>query len=322
MKHCLVTGVSGFIGHHLANRLAAINDCIVTGTDIVKPIHPLNPKIPFLKYDLRDSEQTLELFEWGPFDEVYHLAANMGGMGHIETSPCEIMYDSTLINVNVLDAAAAKRVWKFFFSSSACVYRNMAHYENLSEGDAYPAQCPNEYGWQKLFTERMILAYAQKYGFQPRIARFGNTFGPQGTWDGGREKAPAAMCRKVAMLPSEGGEIEVWGDGSALRSYQYIDDLLNGIQALMESDLSTPVNLGTEEYVTVDQLANMVARVANKPITIKHVLGHVGVASRQCKIDLAQTAIGWKPTISTEEGLRKTYPWISEQVEKQKHQKT
>ena len=316
MKRCLVTGISGFIGHHLANRLASEVDEVV-GVDINRPIYNLNGAVKFWKADLCDRDKAIALFQdFGPFDEVYHLAAAMGGMGYIETSACEIMHDSTLINVNVLDAAAKSGVKKFFFSSSACVYRNMDSVENLSEDDAYPAQCPNEYGWQKLFTERMILAYAQKYGFQPRIARFGNTFGPQGTWDGGREKAPAAMCRKIAMLPPEGGEIEVWGDGTALRSYQYIDDLLDGIQALMESDLATPVNLGTEEYITVDELAYMVARVANKRITIKHVPGCVGVASRQCKIDLARTAIGWKPTFLTAEGLRITYPWISEQVEK------
>jgi nucleoside-diphosphate-sugar epimerase len=223
------------------------------------------------------------------------------------------MHNNTLINGNMIHAAASLGVPRYFFSSSACVYRDMAPDEaELTEEEAYPAQPDNEYGWEKLYAERVALAYARRYGLAVRIARFQNCYGPDGTWTGGREKAPAAICRKVAEV-DDGDTIEVWGDGSAIRSYTYVDDMVDGIYRLMRSDLEVPVNIGSPEYVTVAQLVDVVARVAGKGITVRHVPGPVGVRSRNFS-NARVYSLGWRARFSLEAGIGRTYPWIAEQV--------
>jgi nucleoside-diphosphate-sugar epimerase len=247
------------------------------------------------------------------FDDVYQLAADMGGMGFIERAECEIMRNSALINIHMIHSSVSKGVKRYFFSSSACVYRDMKPDEpELSEEEAYPAQPDNEYGWEKLYAERMAIAYGKKYKMPVRIARFQNTYGPEGTWRGGREKAPAAMCRKIAEA-EDGGTIEIWGDGSAMRAYTYIDDLLEGILMLMDSDLENGINIGRQEYVSVNNLVETVAEVAGKRVHIEHVAGPVGVQARNFRIDKI-TELGWKSMFSLKEGISQTYPWVLAQV--------
>jgi nucleoside-diphosphate-sugar epimerase len=249
-----------------------------------------------------------------PVDEVYQLAADMGGMGYIESAECEIMRNSALINIHVPDASAKAGVGRYFYSSSVCVYRDMVPGEpELTEDDAYPAHPDNEYGWEKLYAERVAATYGRRYGMQVRIARFQNCFGAYGTWRGGREKAPAAICRKVAEVP-DGGTIEVWGDGTAVRSYGHVDDFVDGVYRLMHSELEGPVNIGNPEYVTVRELVEAVARVAGKGINANYVPGPVGVQSRNFS-NARIYSTGWRPRVSLEEGLRRTYPWIEAQVQ-------
>jgi len=249
----------------------------------------------------------------GKFDEVYQLAADMGGMGFIHSAECEIMHNSVLINVHMTNQAALSGIPRYFFSSSACVYRDMQIGEpELPESAAIPAQPDNEYGWEKFYSERMAMAYGRRYGMTVRIARFQNCYGAEGTWDGGREKAPAAMCRKIAEAVN-GGTIEVWGDGTAVRSYTHVDDMVDGIYRLMHSDLEGAVNIGDPEYVTVNELVAIVAKVAKKTINIKHVTGPVGVKSRNFSNDRIYS-IGWKAKVSLAEGIARTYPWILKQV--------
>jgi len=313
VKRALVCGAGGFIGGHLVERLKR-DGYWVCGMDIKEPEFRESAADEFILEDLRHRGALwmLDLFLDG-FDEVYQLAADMGGMGYISTAECEIMRNNALINSNVLDSAVGAGVKRYFFSSSVCVYRDMAVGEPpLSEDDAYPAMPHNEYGWEKLYAERMATAYGRRYGMAVRIARFQNTYGPYGTWTGGREKAPAAMCRKVAEAP-DGGDVEVWGDGSAVRNYTYVDDLVDGIVRLMRSDLEGPVNIGSQEYVTVDELVGTVARVAGKNVRIKHVDGPVGVQSRNFATERIES-IGWRPRVSLEEGIAMTYPWIEEQA--------
>lgn len=313
MRRALVCGAGGFVGGQLVERLKA-DGYWVRGVDIKFPEFRETAANQFRLLDLRDYEHAMEAV-W-EVDEVYQLAADMGGMGFISSAECKIMRNNALINANVLDAAAHEgRVAQYFFSSSVCVYRDMEPGEPpMAEDGAYPAMPDNEYGWEKLYAERMALAYERRYPIKVRIARFQNTYGPYGTWDGGREKAPAAMCRKVAQA-EDGGEVEVWGDGTAIRNYTYVDDLVDGIVRLMRSDLEGPVNIGSQEYVTVDELVGVVARVAGKDVRIQHVDGPVGVQSRNFSSERIRE-IGWEPQWTLERGIGATYPWIAEQVAK------
>ncbi len=312
MKGAVVCGAGGFIGGHLVTRLKA-EGWWVRGVDLHYPEFKGSDADDFLLTDLRDGRLDWPAIIPAGFDAVFQLAADMGGMGYISTAECEIMRNNALINSNVLHAAAEAGVRRYFFSSSVCVYRDMALGEPaLDEDGAYPAQPGNEYGWEKLYAERMALAYGRHYPMAVRIARFQNCYGPYGTYDGGREKAPAALCRKVAQA-EDGGEIEVWGDGSAVRNYTYVDDLVDGILRLMESDLEGPCNIGSDEYVTVDELAETVARVAGKRISIRHVDGPVGVRSRNFSSDRIK-GLGWQARVSLEEGIALTYPWIARQI--------
>lgn len=314
MKKALVCGAGGFIGGHLVKKLRR-EGYWVRGVDI-KP-HEWSPNAAdeFLLLDLREEEncvRALTLPE-GVFDEVYQLAADMGGMGFIHSAECEIMHNSALINIHMIHNATRLGVPRYFFSSSVCVYRDMKPGEpEMREEEAIPAHPDNEYGWEKLYAERMAMAYARNRGIKVRIARFQNCYGPEGTWQGGREKAPAAICRKVAEV-DEGGTIEVWGDGSAIRSYTYIDDMIDGIYLLMQSELEGPVNIGCPQYVTVDELVQTVQEVAGKKVNIKHVPGPVGVQSRNFSNERIYS-LGWRSRFLLKDGIARTYPWIAEQV--------
>ncbi len=316
MKKAVVCGAGGFIGSHLVKRLKS-EGYWVRGVDIKEPEFAETAADDFQVLDLREKnncDAAVSLPDGAPA-EVYQLAADMGGMGFIHSAECEIMRNSALININMTDSSAAAGVKRYFFSSSVCVYRDMKHDEpEMPETGAYPAMPDNEYGWEKLYAERMALAYGRKCGIAVRIARFQNCYGPEGTWIGGREKAPAAISRKVAMA-DDGGAVEVWGDGSAVRSYTYIDDMLDGIYMLMQSDITEPANIGCPEYVTVDDLVKTVADVAGKKIDILHVDGPVGVQSRNFSNELIYS-IGWKSNFSLKDGIARTYPWVAEQVRK------
>ena len=304
-------GAGGFIGSHLVRTLRA-KGWWVRGVDVVPPSYSATAADEFLLLDLRDPAAAATALEGG-CDVVFQLAADMGGMGFISDAECEVLHNNALININVVHAAAAAGVARYFFSSSVCIYRNMEPGEpELDELDAYPAMPDNEYGWEKLYAERVALAYARRFGLGVRIARFENCYGPEGTWSGGREKAPAALCRKIAES-EDGGRIEVWGDGSAVRSYVYVDDLVDAVLRLVESDVEHPVNSGTAEHVDVDALVEMIAAVAGKRIDVVHVPGPVGVQSRNFS-HAAIESLGWRSRSSLRDGLRATYPWIAEQV--------
>ena len=315
MKRALVTGAGGFIAHHLVKRLKK-EGFWVRGTDIKKPEYSPSAADEFLVLDLRDMEQCRKAFTYSNgFDEVYNLAADMGGMGFIHSAECDIMRNNALINSNMIAGTAEKKVARYFFSSSACVYRDMKPGDSeLKQEDAYPALPDNEYGWEKLYAERMALAYGRKYGIAIRIARFQNCYGPEGTWRGGREKAPAAICRKVAEA-KDGGTIEVWGDGTAVRSYTYVDDMVDGVYRLMHSNLEGPVNIGNPEYLTVDELVDIVTQVSGKKIQRKHVKGPVGVLSRNFSNEKIEST-GWRARYKLIDGIKQTYPWVAEQVKK------
>jgi nucleoside-diphosphate-sugar epimerase len=267
--------------------------------------------------DLREKqhcEKALSL-ENGNFDEVYQLAADMGGMGFIQSAECDIMHNSALINIYMTHAAAERCIKRYLFTSSVCIYRDMMPGEpEMKEEEAVPANPDNEYGWEKLYAERLAQTFGRNYDMVIRIARLQNCYGPEGTWTGGREKAPAAICRKVAEA-RDGGTVEVWGDGTAIRSYTYVDDMVDGIYKLMQSELKGPVNIGSPQYVTVDELARTVADVAGKNVYIRHVEGPVGVHSRNFSNETIYS-IGWKPRVYLREGIELTYPWIEEQVKK------
>ncbi len=315
MTTALVCGAGGFIGGHLVKKLKR-EGYWVRGVDL-KP-HEFAPSQAdeFLLLDLRDPQncrQALTLQNGGTFDEVYQLAADMGGMGFISVAECEVLHNNALINLHMAHTAAEMGVPRYFFSSSVCVYRDMQPDEPpLAEEDAIPANPDNEYGWEKLYAERVTMAYGRRYGMTVRIARFENCYGPEGAWTGGREKAPAAICRKVAEV-EDGGAIPVWGDGTAMRVFTYVDDLVDGIYRLMHSDLEGPVNLGGEERVTVAELVQTVIEVSGKRIKVQYVPGPVGVQARNFSKARIQS-LGWEPKVSLREGIARTYRWIEAQV--------
>ncbi|MEI7728361.1 MAG: NAD-dependent epimerase/dehydratase family protein [Verrucomicrobiota bacterium] len=314
MKTAVVCGAGGFIASHLVKRLKR-EGYWVRGVDIKSPEFSPSAADEFRVLDLRDEKSCQEALSipQGTPDEVYQLAADMGGMGFIHSAECEIMHNSVLINVHMTHHAALRGVKRYFFSSSVCVYRDMKPGEpEMTEAEAIPAHPDNEYGWEKLYSERMAMAYGRRHGMKVRIARFQNCYGPEGTWRGGREKAPAAICRKVAGVP-DGGTVEIWGDGSAVRSYTYVDDMVDGIYRLMQSDLEGAVNIGCPQYVTVRELVEAVAQVSGKQITIKSVPGPVGVQSRNFS-NARIYSIGWKSQFDLLAGIRQTYPWITQQV--------
>jgi GDP-D-mannose 3', 5'-epimerase len=315
----LVTGAGGFIGHHLVTYLKH-QGCWVRGVDVRAPEHASSDADDFQILDLRDP-MVAHAATRG-VDHVYALAADMGGMGYISAHHARILHDNALINLNTIEAARASGVSRYFFASSACVYPEYrqldAHVPPLEEDDAYPAQPQDAYGWEKLLAERLCLHYRDDYGLETRIARFHNIFGPLGTWSGGREKAPAALCRKVAEAKLTGAsEIEIWGDGEQTRSFCYIDDCLEGLTQLMASPCGEPLNIGQERLVTINELADMVCACANVQLRRRHVPGPQGVRGRTSDNTRVRRMLGWEPRISLEEGLRRTYQWIEEQVRRQ-----
>ncbi len=319
MKKAVVCGAGGFIGSHLVKRLKR-EGYWVRAVDIKPTEFAPTAADDFQLLDLRQEAncKTALTLPSGPPDEVYQLAADMGGMGFIHSAECEIMHNSVLINVHMTHQAAALGVKRYFYSSSVCVYRDMKPGEpEMQESEAVPANPDNEYGWEKLYSERIAMAYERRYGMQVRIARFQNCYGPEGTWRGGREKAPAAMCRKVACVPN-GGTIEIWGDGSAVRSYTYVDDMVDGIYRLMHSELKGAVNIGCPQYVTVKELVEAVASVAGKTIQIKSIPGPVGVQSRNFSNDRIYS-IGWRSQFDLKKGIELTYPWVAAQVQAEGH---
>jgi len=373
MKKALVCGAGGFIGGHLVRKLKQ-EGYWVRGVDIKHHEFAPSQADEFLLLDLRKPEDCITaLTNPSPlkgegkgegdnsetFDEVYQLAADMGGMGFIHSAECEIMHNNILINIHMIHNAAEMKIPRYFFSSSVCIYRDMKPGEpELTEKEAYPAFPDNEYGWEKLYSERVAMAYGRRYGINPvrelrpltgmrdggikppsalfgnnhrlksmvfsnginvRIARFQNCYGPEGTWTGGREKAPAALCRKIAEV-KDGDTIEVWGNGSAIRSYIYVNDLIEGIRILMQSELKDPANIGNPEYVSVKELVDTITKVAGKKVKIKWVEGPVGVQSRNFS-NKRIYSLGWKPKFSLKDGIALTYPWIEEQVRKTKSNK-
>ena len=315
MKTAVVCGAGGFIGSHLVKRLKR-EGYWVRGVDIKPTDFSPSAADEFLLLDLREEAACQAAVRIGnqPADEVYQLAADMGGMGFIHSAECEIMRNSALINIHMTHCAAIARVPRYFFSSSVCVYRDMKFGEpEMTEAEAIPANPDNEYGWEKLYSERVAQANGRRFGMAVRIARFQNCYGPEGTWTGGREKAPAAICRKVAQAP-DGGVVEIWGDGTAVRSYTYVDDMVDGIFRLMHSDLEGAANIGCPQYVTVRELAELAAQIAGKHIQLKSVPGPVGVQSRNFSNERIYTT-GWKSQFDLKAGLSLTYPWIKQQVD-------
>jgi len=316
VRKVLVCGAGGFIGSHLVKRLKKEGHW-VRGVDIKYPEFSKTQADEFLILDLREKKNTDKALKLdkGTFDDVYQLAADMGGMGFISSAECEIMRNNALINLNMVHSAATSAVKRYFFSSSVCVYRDMKIGEpELTEQQAYPALPDNEYGWEKLYAERLATAYGKKYGFKVRIARFQNCYGPEGTWQGGREKAPAALCRKVAKAKN-GEPVEIWGNGTAVRSYIYIDDLVEGIRHLVESNLDEPVNIGSPKYFSVKELVGAIGEISGKKIRITCVKGPVGVQSRNFSNKKIYST-GWRAKFSLKDGLKQTYFWIEKQANK------
>lgn len=322
MKTALVCGAGGFIGGHLVKKLKS-EGYWVRGVDLKAPEFGQSAADDFMIRDLRDPRNCEEIVD-RVFDEIYQLAADMGGAGFVFTGEhdAEIMHNSATINLNMLEVVKNVGVGKIFYSSSACMY---PEYNQLdpskpvtAEDSAYPAAPDSEYGWEKLFSERLYFAYARNYGIDVRVARFHNIFGEEGTWDGGREKAPAAMCRKVAQA-RDGGSIEIWGDGTQTRSFLHVRECLEAMRRLMDSDFHGPVNIGSEEMVSINELAEMVMKIAGKHVSLQHISGPIGVKGRNSDNTLIREKLGWAPSMPLEEGLRISYPWISEQV--RKHEK-
>ncbi len=321
VKSALICGAGGFIGAHLVRRLKK-EGYWVRGVDLKYPEYSKTAADEFIIGDLRSQavcESVLDM----PFDEVYQLAAEMGGAGYIFTgeNDADIMRNSAAINLNVLDRCRLVNAKKIFYSSSACVYSKHNQQDpdnpNCREESAYPAMPDSEYGWEKLFSERLYMSYHKNYGIKAYIARFHNIFGPEGAYKGGREKAPAAICRKV-IEAKDGAAIEVWGDGRQTRSFLYIDECLEGVRRLIDSDFTGPVNIGSEEMVSIAQLAELVMDIANKTLNVRYIKGPVGVRGRRSDNRLIYERLGWKPNTGLKEGLAITYKWIYEQLRQSK----
>jgi nucleoside-diphosphate-sugar epimerase len=341
VKKALVLGAGGFIGSHMVKRLRS-EGYWVRGVDIKFPEFSQHQANEFVLGDLRDITFVERVIQYKgdsgnfynfvpsrylqPFDEIYQFAADMGGAGFVFTGDhdADIMHNSITINLNVLDSVrkfndfVGKNTTKIFYSGSACMYpeHNQLDPNNpdCREESAYPAAPDSEYGWEKLFSERLYFAYSRNYGIPVRVARYHNIFGPEGTWTGGREKAPAAICRKVAELSVEGGTIDVWGDGKQTRSFLYIDECIEATRRMMDSDFLGPVNIGSEEMVTINQLVDTAAKVSNKKVEKNHIDGPLGVRGRNSNNDLIREKLGWDYSQTLEDGVAKTYSWISEQI--------
>ena len=312
----LVTGAGGFIGHHLARYLVE-RGYQVRGIDIVEPEFEASAAQEFEVLDLRRWENALKATDG--IDHVYNLAADMGGIGYITASHAEIAMNNTMINTHMLDAARVNGVDRYFYSSSACVYpdyrQNEPDIAGLKEEEVLPAAPEEGYGWEKLYAEKLCQYYTEDYGLATRVARFHNAYGPLGTFDGGKEKAPAAICRKVALV-EDGGEIEVWGDGEQTRSFMHVDDCVEGIYRLMQSGSSEPMNLGNDRMVTVNELVDIVAFAAGKTVIKRHdVTKPQGVRGRNSDNTKLNDLLGWAPSITLEQGMSETYSWIAEQVD-------
>jgi nucleoside-diphosphate-sugar epimerase len=342
-KTALVLGAGGFIGSHMVRKLRS-EGYWVRGVDLKYPEFSKTESHEFIQGDLRDVSFVERLIQFKgyqgnfyhnvpsrylqPFDEIYQFAADMGGAGFVFTgdNDANIMHNSCTVNLNVLESVrkfndiTGWNTTKIFYSGSACMYpeHNQLDPDNpdCREESAYPAAPDSEYGWEKLFSERLFLAYHRNYKIPVRVARYHNIFGPEGTWEGGREKAPAAICRKVAELPEEGGTVEVWGDGKQTRSFLYIDECIEATRRMMESDFIGPVNIGSEEMVTINQLVDTAAKVAGKKVSKNHIDGPLGVRGRNSNNDLIRKELGWDYSQTLEEGIRKTYDWIKEQINK------
>ncbi len=319
MKKALVCGAGGFIGSHLVKRLKE-EGYWVRGVDLKRPEFGPTAADDLVIGDLRD-QRVCEKVTDMEFDELYQLAADMGGAGFVFTGEhdAEVIHNSATINLNMVERARLTGVGRVFFSSSACIYPEYNQLDpndpKCSEDSAYPAAPDSDYGWEKLFSERLYQAYHRNYGLAVRIARFHNIFGPEGTWKGGREKAPAALSRKVAAV-ADGGEIEIWGDGQQTRSFLYIDECLEGIRRLVASDFTGPVNIGSEEMVTINQLAFMIAEIAGKRIGLRHIPGPLGVRGRNSDNRFIREKLGWAPSSGLRDGMVATYAWVRDQVDK------
>ena len=317
MKTALVCGAGGFIGNHLVSRLKR-EGFWVRGVDLKYPEFSETDADDFMIGDLRDQNVCEHVID-RKFDEVYQLAADMGGAGYVFTGEhdADIMHNSATINLNIVDRCYKRNIKRVFYSSSACIYpaynQEDPNNPNCEEKSAYPAAPDSEYGWEKLFSERLFLAYNRNHGMSNRIARYHNIFGPKGTWQGGKEKAPAAICRKVA-LANDGGEIEIWGDGLQTRSFLYIDECLEGTILLTRSDFEGPVNIGSDEMVSINQLVDIISDIAGKKLQKKHIPGPLGVRGRNSDNRLIEKKLGWRPSQTLIQGLEQTYAWIEQQI--------
>lgn len=319
MKKALICGAGGFIGSHMAKRLKK-EGLWVRGVDLKYPEFAETEADDFVVGDLRDQYLCRQIVDQ-KFDEVYQFAADMGGAGYVFTggNDADIMHNSALINLNILEACYKRNCKLIFYSSSACIYPQYNQVEpdnpNCAEESAYPADPDSEYGWEKLFSERLYLSFNRNYRMEVHIARYHNIFGPEGSWNDGREKAPAAMCRKVAEA-KDGGEIEIWGDGKQTRSFLFIDECLEGTLRLTRSGWTGPVNIGSDEMVTINQLSDIVMDIAGKALTKKHIDGPLGVRGRNSDNRIIEEKLGWRPAQSLKTGLEKTYQWVEDQVKK------